>query len=87
MKRRIILALALAIMMTGMSAFAMPIMISNGTLTTTATSAADGSEYALDTREFQLLGSRLTLLITISRLLTAFSVEELKRQVEHLWEK
>ena len=56
MKRTMILTLVLAIVLMGMGAYAMPIKVSNGTFTATATDTADGSEYALDVEEFQLLG-------------------------------
>lgn len=57
MKRIIILAMVLAIMAMGMSAYAVPVTVSNGNFRATTTNAADGTEYLLDTNEFHLLGT------------------------------
>lgn len=57
MKRRMILALILAILTMNLGAYAMPVTMNNRSLEATAVSVKDGSEYALNASSFQLLGT------------------------------
>ena len=51
-----LLLLTLAVAAVGAAGYAMPVRYEGGSLVATATNVADGTEYALDAAEFQLIG-------------------------------
>ena len=57
MKRGLIWAMVLAMVMMGMSAYAMPVTVSDGVFTVAAIDLADDSETTLEADSFQLLGT------------------------------